>query len=123
MPGGDRTGPNGLGPMTGRSAGFCTRNTVPGYANHVPGYGFGGGGRGRRNRYCASGLTGLQRGAKFGYPASGTDAEHAPFGTSFHATMTKEQEASMLKGQASYLENSLSEIKKRIEKLETGKKE
>lgn len=27
MPGGDRTGPMGMGPMTGRRAGFCARNT------------------------------------------------------------------------------------------------
>jgi len=43
MPGGDRTGPWGLGPRTGRTAGY----NMPGYAN--PGYGrrFGrGGGRG-----------------------------------------------------------------------------
>ncbi|HHX95299.1 MAG TPA: DUF5320 domain-containing protein, partial [Clostridia bacterium] len=33
MPRGDRTGPTGLGPLTGRGAGFCAGFKVPGYAN------------------------------------------------------------------------------------------
>ena len=31
MPGGDRTGPNGEGPMTGRGAGYCAGNNMGGY--------------------------------------------------------------------------------------------
>ena len=47
MPGGDRTGPAGMGPMTGRAAGFCAGYSVPGYANPIGGRGLGsGGGRG-----------------------------------------------------------------------------
>ena len=37
MPGGDRTGPAGMGPMTGRAAGFCAGYPVLGYMNHVVG--------------------------------------------------------------------------------------
>ena len=37
MPFGNGTGPAGLGPMTGRAAGFCTGFTVPGYMNPVMG--------------------------------------------------------------------------------------
>ena len=44
MPRGDRTGPSGMGPMTGRGAGFCTGNTAPGFMNRI---GFGLGRRGR----------------------------------------------------------------------------
>lgn len=33
MPWGDRTGPLGLGPMTGRRAGFCAGFPVPGFLN------------------------------------------------------------------------------------------
>jgi len=36
MPGGDGTGPMGMGPMTGRAAGFCAGYGVPGYMNPVP---------------------------------------------------------------------------------------
>ncbi len=51
MPGGDRTGPRGLGPMTGRAAGLCAGAGVPGSMNPQPGRGFGKGrgfGGGRR---------------------------------------------------------------------------
>ena len=37
MPFGDGTGPAGLGPMTGRAAGFCAGFGVPGYMNPVAG--------------------------------------------------------------------------------------
>jgi hypothetical protein len=37
MPFGDGTGPAGMGPMTGRAAGFCAGFPVPGYMNPVPG--------------------------------------------------------------------------------------
>jgi len=37
MPFGDGTGPAGLGPMTGRAAGFCAGYPVPGYMNPVVG--------------------------------------------------------------------------------------
>lgn len=51
MPRGDRTGPLGRGPQTGRAAGFCAGFGAPGCANPTPGYGFGrrwaGFGRGR----------------------------------------------------------------------------
>jgi len=41
MPGGDRTGPMGLGPMTGRAAGYCAGYPVPGFVNPIPGRGRG----------------------------------------------------------------------------------
>ena len=41
MPLGDGTGPAGLGPMTGRAAGFCAGFQVPGYMNPGFGRGFG----------------------------------------------------------------------------------
>ncbi len=33
MPGGDRTGPWGMGPRTGRRAGFCSGYGMPGFMN------------------------------------------------------------------------------------------
>ncbi len=48
MPRGDRTGPTGLGPMTGRAAGYCASYPVPGFMNPTRGLGRGPGrGRGR----------------------------------------------------------------------------
>ncbi|MCD6153487.1 MAG: DUF5320 domain-containing protein [Syntrophobacterales bacterium] len=43
MPWGDRTGPMGYGPMTGRGAGYCAGYQMPGFANPTPGRGFWGG--------------------------------------------------------------------------------
>jgi len=48
MPGGDRSGPAGMGPMTGRAAGFCAGYPTPGYMNPYGGrYPYGGFGMGR----------------------------------------------------------------------------
>ena len=47
MPGGDRTGPWGAGPMTGRGVGICAGYDMPGYMNPAFGRGSGRGwGRG-----------------------------------------------------------------------------
>ncbi|NMC44151.1 MAG: DUF5320 domain-containing protein, partial [candidate division Zixibacteria bacterium] len=71
MPRGDRTGPAGMGPMTGRGLGYCAGFGMPGYMNPAPGRGFGmgfgrgrgfgGGGRGWRHWYYATGLPGWMR--------------------------------------------------------------
>lgn len=37
MPWGDGSGPLGLGPMTGRAAGFCAGYPLPGYMNRIGG--------------------------------------------------------------------------------------
>ena len=121
MPGGDRTGPAGAGPMTGRGAGYCAGYAVPGYMNPAGGrsyFGMGrgggrGGGWGRRNMYYATGLTGRQRFGG-GYPAYGG----GPYGAPSAPPISKEQELNMLKDQAEYLKSSLNELDKRIEELE-----
>jgi len=64
MPRGDKTGPNGAGPRTGRGLGFCTGHNQAGYLTDTAGYGrgrgFGGGrGFGRGN--------GFGRGMGFGF--------------------------------------------------------
>ena len=41
MPGGDRTGPAGRGPKTGRQAGYCDGNEEPGYVDPRPRRGLG----------------------------------------------------------------------------------
>ena len=58
MPRGDKTGPNGNGPKTGRGLGYCTGNNLPGFENSTATYGRGNGfgnhfgnGYGRRNGY------------------------------------------------------------------------
>ena len=57
MPRGDRSGPNGMGSMTGRRMGYCADFNNPNFAQQGGfGYGYGGGfrggfGRGFRRRY------------------------------------------------------------------------
>ena len=117
MPGGDGTGPAGMGPMTGRAAGCCVGYAVPGSVNPVVGRGFGGGGRGgrgRRNQFYATGLTGRQR-AAMGFPAFGGVA---PLEAPYAPTMSGEQQLDALKGQAEYFADALHGIRKRIEELE-----
>ena len=135
MPWGNGTGPAGMGPMTGRGAGFCAGYSVPGYANPVGGggYGFGfgrgggrgrGGGGGRRSGYFAPGQTEWQN-AGYGYPAGTGYGAAVPYAAPYAGVPyapTKEQQADMLKGQAEYLEDQLAGIKKRMEELDTEKK-
>ncbi len=47
MPRGDRTGPLGMGPMTGWGRGYCSGNRVPGFWGFGFRRGFGAFGRGR----------------------------------------------------------------------------
>jgi len=134
MPGGDGTGPGGLGPMTGRAAGLCAGYPVPGYMNPVGGRGYWGlgrgGGWGRRNWFYATGLTGWQRagygwpargGAAYPYASGGAASPYGYGGVPFAPGLTAQQELDGLKGQAEYLEDSLDGIKKRIEELESQK--
>lgn len=63
MPRGDGTGPMGMGPVTGRGAGYCTGYAIPGFANYE-GAGFGrrmGGGRGFRRMFNYTGVPGWTR--------------------------------------------------------------
>lgn len=111
MPGGDRTGPAGLGPMTGRGAGYCAGYPVPAYMNPVPGrgrgYGFGRGwGRGHG--------WGRGFGRGFGWYANPYMAPLYP------ANVTPRQEAEMLKEQAGAMREEIDAINNRIKELESG---
>ncbi|MBN1395131.1 MAG: DUF5320 domain-containing protein [Pirellulales bacterium] len=132
MPGGDRTGPMGLGPMTGRGAGYCAGFAFAGYVNPVAGRGFwgwgrgnwgwgrgGGWGRGRWLRWCyAPGMVGWPT-AAVGWPAAFGSWSATPYISPFSA-MTRQQELDALKGQAKYFEDVLDGLRKRIEQLEAG---
>jgi hypothetical protein len=126
MPAGDGTGPEGMGPMTGRRAGYCAGSSMPGYANPMPGRGLGmgwgrgrgwsGGGRGWRHWYYA---TGLPRWARFGYaPAWGAPPSAAYSQGQYGAPPTPEQEVEFLKAQAEGLQQQLDAVSQRIAELE-----
>jgi hypothetical protein len=131
MPRGDGTGPAGMGPMTGRAAGFCAGYPVPGFMNPVGGRGYGGWGRGFRGGGFGRSRGFGWAGAGYGMPAWGGSVSpyvyggavnpYAYGGAPFAPVITPEQELDGLKGQAEYLEDSLDGIKKRIEELESQK--
>jgi len=111
MPGGDGTGPGGMGPMTGRAAGYCAGYPVPGFANPIPGRGYGFGfGRGMGFGFRGG------RGGRWAVPYYGY---HVPYAAPYGAAPTRQKEIESLQGQAEYFENALAEIKKRIAELET----
>ncbi|MFZ5910743.1 MAG: DUF5320 domain-containing protein [Chloroflexota bacterium] len=103
MPRGDRTGPMGAGPRTGRGMGYCGGYDAPGFANPAfgPGMGWGrgwGGGFGWRHRFFGSGP------ADWGYPR--------------YAPPAQEETLQTLKTDAEWLKGQLDAINKRIEELE-----
>ncbi len=116
MPGGDGTGPGGLGPMTGRAAGYCAGYSVPGYMNLIPGRGGFGYGRGW-GRGFGRGFG--WRGAAYPY-AYGYYSYTSPYGGYPYAPdMAPQQEADMLKEQAKAIQGELKSINERIGKLES----
>jgi hypothetical protein len=116
MPGGDRTGPLGMGPMTGRTAGYCAGYSVPGYMNPIHGRGFFGRGRGWFGR-------GWGRGRRMGYLAGGFpgwgyyDVPAYPY----QANLSSEEEANLLKEEAKVLKQQLKELQGYIDSLEKAK--
>ncbi len=110
MPAGNRMGPSGMGPRTGRGAGYCTGYDMPGFANPGPGrafgMGWGAGGAGRGWRYRRA------------YYATGVPGWAAYGGFPYGAAPTREQEAEALKSEADYLKQQLDDISKRLETLE-----
>lgn len=129
MPGGDRTGPAGMGSMTGRGAGYCAGYSAPGYANPGGGRSFGGGrgmfggrgrGRGFRNQYYATGQPGWSR---YGVMPPWGGAEEVPYGEPYYSPESDpKEETEMLRSQSDYLKQQLDNIKKRMAELEKEKK-
>ncbi len=120
MPRGDRTGPDGMGSMTGRGAGFCSGSGMPGYMNpyggRAPGLGRGyrfGGGMGYGRGYGAG--AGYGRGFARGYgPGWDRGYAYAP-----PPPMTPDMEKQELQREAEYVEEELKAIRKRLGDLET----
>ena len=128
MPRGDGSGPAGMGPMTGRAAGYCAGYAVPGFANPYirGGRAFGGRGRGWRNMYYATGVPGW---ARFGYtpwwasPPVTPAYNPAAFQQQYAPAGGPEQEKVFLKNLADFLKQELEDIKKRLAELDKADEE
>ncbi|MBU1007003.1 MAG: DUF5320 domain-containing protein [Candidatus Omnitrophica bacterium] len=128
MPGGDGTGPAGMGPMTGRAAGYCAGYPAPGYMNPISGAGWGGfgyGGRGRGRGFSWG--RGWGRGAYpygaayYGVPNAG-GYYGALYGSPYNPQITSKQEADILKDQAKAMQEDIDSINERIKELESTAK-
>jgi len=91
MPRGDGTGPMGMGPMTGRGAGYCAGSPTPGFMNPMGGRLGLGSGRGRgfrpysyygRGRFSALPYSGYSAGYP-GYGYSGYGAGYSGYGAGY----------------------------------------
>ena len=125
MPGGDRTGPMGAGPRTGRAAGYCAGYGMPGYANPYGGVGYGrdwAGGRGW-GRGFRRGFGGMRRGAGgYGFepPYYGGPVSAPAWGP---GTIPPDagSEVQDLKAQVKYYSALLRDLKKRLDEIEPTK--
>jgi len=104
MPGFDRTGPVGAGPMTGGAGGRCNPATAATVTAYADCYGYG------RGLGLRRGFRGRGRGYGRGYGGY-------PAATSPAYSMDATGEMDMLKADADYMQKSLDAINKRIDEL------
>jgi hypothetical protein len=88
MPQGDRTGPNGQGPMTGRGRGYCVGSNMPGSSFSCRGFG---------------------RGRGFAWRARAMPVQPV--------VMTEEQEKKVLNQELENLKQETKEIEERLKEL------
>ncbi len=105
MPGFDRTGPAGAGPMTGRQLGRCT-----GYAGDVPGRGYRGMGRGFGRGFRGGFGRGYGRGLGFRW------------GNPFACDGPAASDETLLENEARALKDQLSLVEKELEQIRKEKK-
>lgn len=103
MPRRDRTGPMGMGPMTGRGFGPCGEIGLPRSAHPFPGWG--------SRRRGGPGRGGLRRSYVPPMPDRFAPAWAAP-------SVSREQEQDWLKAQAADMEEALKQIRERLNELE-----
>lgn len=109
MPGGNRTGPDGLGPRTGRRFGFCSGYDSPGFTKGVP---RGGAGTGRGyGRGFGRGFGRQVRPRGFGRGPDPYVQEQEP------TALSKEEQRNMLKDELDQIRSEKAEIEKRLKDL------
>jgi len=121
MPRGDRTGPRGSGPRTGRAAGYCAGYPIPGFMNPTPGFGRGYGrgfGRGRGRGFRAGFGRGLWR-----YPPQYQYAYPPPMYPPMATRQSPEEECAALEDYKKNLEAEKTELEQEMNEVEATIKE
>jgi hypothetical protein len=103
MPGFDRTGPMGMGPMTGGRRGLCNPATAASARAFTGGYGYFGG-------------LGLRRGFRGGFGRGRGYGWYPPVAGPVYAVDTV-GELEALRNEADYLKSSLDSVNRRIGEL------
>ncbi|HHE38598.1 MAG TPA: hypothetical protein ENL20_08510 [Candidatus Cloacimonetes bacterium] len=117
MPRGDRTGPDGMGPMTGRGLGYCAGYDSPGFTRGLPrgGAGYGRGfGRGFGRGYG--------RGFGGGY-RNRNRAYFNEYGTPPADYYPDVSEKTLIENDMKILKEQLKSMEKRLSELTSGKEE
>ena len=109
---GDKTGPDGAGPMTGRAAGYCAGYSVPGYSNPTIGYGRGRG-RGHGRGLGRGWGRGFVRG-RFAYPQTVVQPNYPQAIQQVAQPQTPEQEIAILENYQKDLEAEKSDIEQEM---------
>jgi len=114
MPGFDRAGPEGMGPMTGWGRGRCAPHGRRGGRRSF-GQQSGWGGRGRGWGRGATGMPGWGR----MYPPPRGDY-YGPWEPDYGPSYSQEDELAVLKEEAAWLKEELNAIEQRLSEIETG---
>ena len=119
MPRGNRTGPLGDGPMSGRGAGYCAGNDRPGFANSGRGFGRGmGQGQGMAYGRGRGQGRGQGRGMGYGGPGFREPDRFIPV----YREPSPEDQKKYLEDVVKDLEAELENVKTRINELAKEKK-
>jgi hypothetical protein len=118
MSAGNGRGSMGAGPMTGRGSGYCAGNSAPGYVNPAGGGGFygngrGAAGRGRGNQFYSGGMNSRGRGFRNFQRRDEAGVNYS------RPEFSSENELSILKEQAEFIQNELASVAERIKELES----
>ena len=126
MPAGDKTGPLGLGPMTGRGMGYCGGSAAPGYVAPIGGRQWGGGRGAGRGAGRGGGRGGeIRNGGRYGRGRHAACHPDQALGTWIPADGVSprdpppdaEHEMRVLSARAERLEGMLSGLRRRIARL------
>jgi len=118
MPGGDRTGPEGRGPRTGRTLGYCAGYNSPGFTKGTPiGRGFGRGwGRGFGRGSWGRGR-GFWRRGYYPEPYYEPEPYYPEYRDRVPPEQIKKEEKAHLENLVKDLEEELKAIKERLQEI------